>query len=112
MLKSSATPQFKSINSSALSLLYVLNLTFIHDYFMVQISNPYITTRKTIILTRKTCVSKVISLLFKYAKFVIASLPRIKCLLISWLQSPPAVILEPKKIKSLTVTIFPLFAVM
>ena len=72
---------------------------------MVQISHPYMTTGKTIILTRQTCVGKVISLLFKYAKFVIASLPRIKCLLISWLQSPPAVILQPKKIKFVTVSI-------
>ena len=63
------------------------------------------TTGKTIILTRQTCVGKVISLLFKYAKFVIASLPRIKCLLISWLKSPPAVILQPKKIKFVTVSI-------
>ena len=64
------------------------------------------TTGKTIVLTRWTFVSKVISLLFNMlSRLVIAFLPRIKCLLISWLQLPSAVILEPKKIKSLTVSI-------
>ena len=62
-------------------------------------------TRKTIALTRQTLVSKVMSLLFKMlSRFVIAFLPRNKHLLISWLQSPSAVILEPKKIKSATVS--------
>ena len=66
------------------------------------------TTGKTIALTRWTFVGKVMSLLFnKLSKFVIAFLPRSKRLLISWLQSPSAVILEPKKIKSLTVSIVP-----
>ena len=70
------------------------------------------TTGKTIALTRWTFVSKVISLLFNMlSRFVIAFLPRSKHLLISWLQPPYAVILEPKKIKSATVSIFPsLFA--
>ena len=64
------------------------------------------TTGKTIALTRQTFVSKVMSLLFnKLSRLVIAFLPGDKCLLISWLQSPSAVILEPPKIKSLTVSI-------
>ena len=70
---------------------------------MVQLPHPYMTTRKTIALTRQTFVGKVISLLFNtLSRLVIAFLPRSKCLLISWLQSPSAVILEPKKIKSVT----------
>ena len=73
---------------------------------MVQISHPYMTTGKTIALTIQTFVSKVISLLFNMlSRFVVASLPRSKHLLMSWLQSPSAVILEPKKIKSVTVSI-------
>ena len=67
---------------------------------MVQLSHPYMTTGKT----RQTFFSKVMSLLFNMlSKFVIVFLPRSECLLISWLQSPSAVILEPKKIKSVTV---------
>ena len=74
-------------------------------FFMVQLSHPYMTTGKTIALTRWTFVSKVMSLLFnRLSKLVRAFLPRSKCLLISWLQSPSAVILEPKKIKSATVS--------
>ena len=74
--------------------------------FMVQVSHPYMTTGKTIALTRWTFVSKVTSLLFNtLSKFVIAFLPRIKCFSILWLQSPYAMILEPKKIKSVTVSI-------
>ena len=78
-------------------------------FFIVQLSHPYMTTGKTIALTRWTLVGKVISLLFNMlSRLVIAFLPRSKCLLISWLQSPSAVILEPKNIKSLTVsTVFP-----
>ena len=76
-------------------------------FFMVQLSHPYMTTGKTIALTRRAFVSKVISLLFNLlSRLVIAILPRSKCLLISWLQSPSAVILEPKKRKSITVSIF------
>ena len=67
-------------------------------FFMVQLSYPYTTTGKTIALTRQTFVNKVMSLLFNtLSRFVIAFLPRSKHLLISWLQSPSAVILEPKK---------------
>ena len=73
---------------------------------MVQLSHPYLTTGKTIGLTRWTFVGKVMSLLFNIlSSLVITLLPRSKCLLISWIQSPSAVILEPKKIKSLTVSI-------
>ena len=68
---------------------------------MVQLSHPYMTTGKTIVLTRRTFVGKVMSLLFNMlSKLVIAFLPRSKCLLISWLKSPSAVILETPKIKS------------
>ena len=103
-------------------------------FFIVQLSHPYMTTGKTIALTRWTFVGKVMSLHFNIlsreawwaaiygvaqsrkrlkrlssnsSRLVIALLPRNKCLLISWLQSPSAVILEPKKIKSFTVFIFP-----
>ena len=66
---------------------------------MVQLSHPYVTTGKTIALTRQTFVGKVMSLLFNMlSKMVITFLPRSKRLLISWLQSPSEVILEPKKI--------------
>ena len=72
---------------------------------MVQLSQPYMTTGKTIALTRRTFVGKVMSLLLNMlSRLVIASLPRSKCLLISWLQSLSTVILEPKKIKSVTVS--------
>ena len=70
-------------------------------FFTVQLSHPYMTTGKTIVLTRWTFVGKVMSLLFSMlSRLVITLLPRTKRLLISWLQSPSAVILEPKKIKS------------
>ena len=72
--------------------------------FTVQLSHPYITTGKNIALTRWTFVGKVTSLLFNMlSRLVITLLPRSKRLLISWLQSPSAVILEPKKIKSDTI---------
>ena len=76
-------------------------------FFIVQLSLPYMTAVKTIALTRQTFVGKVMSLLFNMlSRLVIAFLPRRKLLLISWLQSPSAVILEhPSKIKSLTVSI-------
>ena len=75
-------------------------------FFMVQLSHPHMTTGKTIALTRWTFVSKVMSLLYNMlSRLVIAFLSRSKHLLISWLQSPSAVILEPKKIKSVTVSI-------
>ena len=75
-------------------------------FFIVQLSHPYMTTGKTIALTRQTFAGKVMSLLFNMlSRLVITFLPRSKPLLISWLQSPSAVILEPPKIKS----VFPLF---
>ena len=79
-------------------------------FFTVQLSHPYMTTGRTIALIRCTFVGKVMSLLFNMlSRLVITFLPRSKRLLISWLQSPSAVILEPKKIKSVTVSIvFPL----
>ena len=93
--ESSPSPQFKSINSSVLSFLYGANLISIHDYW-----------KKNIALIRCTFVSKVMSLLFNMlSRLVIAFLPRSKRLLISRLQSPSAVILEPQKIKSVTVSI-------
>ena len=76
-------------------------------FFIVQLSHPFMTTGKTIALTRRTFVGKVMSLLFNMlSRLVITFLPRNKCLLTSWLQSPSAVILEAKKIKSLTVSPF------
>ena len=73
--------------------------------FMVQLSHPYMTTGKTIALTGRTFVGKVMSLLYNMLpRLVIAFLPRSKCLLISWLQSPSAVFLEPPKIKSVIVS--------
>ena len=75
-------------------------------FFIVQLSHPYMTTGKTITLTRWTFVGKVMCLLFNMlSRLVIVFLPRSKCLLISWLQSPSSVILEPKIIKSFTVSI-------
>ena len=86
-------PQFKSINSSVLSFLYGPTPTSIHDYW------------KTIPLTRQILVGKVISLLFNMlSRLVTIFLPRSKYLLILWLQSPSTVTLEPKKIKSVTVS--------
>ena len=74
---------------------------------MVQLSHPYMTTGKTIVLTLWTFVGKMMSLLFNtQSRFVIAFLPRSKYLLISWLHSPSAVAWKPKKIKSATVSIF------
>ena len=74
-------------------------------FLMVQLSHPYMTTGKTIALTRRTFVDKVMSLLFNMiSRLIITFLPRSKNLLISWLQSPSAVILEPRKIKSDTVS--------
>ena len=73
---------------------------------MVQLLHPYMTTGKTIALTRQTFVGKIMSLVFNMLSgLVIAFLSRSKPLLISWLQSPSAVILEPKKVKSVTVSI-------
>ena len=75
-------------------------------FFIFQLSHPYMTTGKTTALTRWTFVGKVMSLLLNMlSSLVITSLPRSKRLLISWLQSPSAVLLEPKKIKSVSVSI-------
>ena len=74
-------------------------------FFVVQLSHPYVTTGKTITLMRRTFVGKVMYLLFNMlSRLVITFLPRSKCFLISWLQSPSAVILEPRKIKWATVS--------
>ena len=74
-------------------------------FFIDQLSHPYMTTGKTIALTRRTFVGKVMSLLLNMlSRLVITFLPRSMCLLISWQQSPSAVILEPPKIKSATVS--------
>ena len=74
-------------------------------FFIVQLSHPYMTTGKTIALTRRTFVDRVISLLFNMlSRLVITFLTRSKRLLISWLQLPSAVILEPTRIKSATVS--------
>ena len=79
-------------------------------FFMVQLSHPYMTTGKAIALTRRTFVGKVTSLLFNMlSRLFITFLPRSKRLLISWLQSPSAVILEPKKIKSVSFHYFPIY---
>ena len=91
--ESCPTPQSKSISSSVLSLLHSPTLTSIHDH------------RKNHTLTRQTFVGKVMSLLLNMlSRLVTTFLPRSKRLLISWLQSPSAVILEPRKIKSATVS--------
>ena len=107
-----------SLQSKGLSRVFSNNTTvqkhqFLRwAFFMAQLSHPYTTIGKIIPLTRWTFVGKAMSLLFNMlSKLVIAFLPRSRHLLISWLQSPSAVILEPKKIKSVTVSIFPhLFA--
>ena len=99
--ESSSTPQFESINSSALSLLYGPALT------------SYTNTGNTIALTRWSFVGKVMSLLFNMlSRLVITFLPKSNCVLMSWLQTLSAVILEPKKRKSITVPLVPhIFAV-
>ena len=75
-------------------------------FFRVQLSHPYMTTGKTVVLTKQNFVGKVMSLLFNMlSRLVIAFLPRSKHLFTSWLQSPSAVILELKKTKSVTVSI-------
>uniref|UniRef100_A0AC11DI48 Uncharacterized protein n=1 Tax=Ovis aries TaxID=9940 RepID=A0AC11DI48_SHEEP len=81
------------------------SILWLSAFFTVQLSHPYMTTGKTIALARRTLVSKVMSLLLNIlSRLVINFLARSKCLLISWLQSPSAVILEPPKIKSDTVS--------
>ena len=91
MQESPPAPQFKSISA----------------FFVIQLSHQYMTTGKTIALTRQTFFQKLMSLLFNMlSSFLTAFLPRCKCLLISWLQSQSSVILKPKKIKSVTVSTF------
>ena len=81
------------------------SILLLSAFYIVELSHPFMTTRKTIALTRQTFVDKVMSLLFNMlSRFVITFLPRSKHLLISWLQSPAAVILEPPKITSATVS--------
>ena len=93
---------FKSLLQRHRSKVSILQCS---AFFTVQLSHPYMTAGKTIALTRQTVVGKVMSLLFNMlSRFVITFLPRSKCLLISWLHSPSAVILEPQKIKSDTVS--------
>ena len=87
-------------HSSKASILWHL------AFFKVQLSHPYMTSRKTIDLTRRTFVGKVMFMLFNMlSRLVIAFLSRSKCLLVSWLRSSSAVILEPKNIKSVTVSL-------
>ena len=94
--ESSPAPQFKSISSLALSFLYSATLTSVYDYW------------KTVVLTIWTFVGKLMSLFFnRLCRFVRAFLARRKCLLISWLLSPSAVLLELKKRKSVTASTFP-----
>ena len=81
------------------------SILWLSAFFTVQFSHPYITTGKTIALTSWTFVGKVMSLLFNMlSRLVITFLPKSECLLISWLQSPSAGILEPKNVKSDTVS--------
>ena len=98
-----------SLLSKGLSRIFSSTTVQKQQFFgalMVQLSHPYMSTGKILALTRWTFVGKVMSLLFNIlAKFIIAFLPRSKSLLISWMQSLYTVILEPKKIKSLTVSI-------
>ena len=118
--ESSPTLQFKNIDCLVLSFLcsprtlksplqhHSSKASVLYDLacIMVQLSQPYITTRKTIALTIQTFVGKVMSLLFNMlSRLVIDFLPRRQCLLISWLQSPSAVILELKKIKSVSISV-------
>ena len=79
-------------------------------FFTVQLSHPYMTTGKTVALTRRTFIGKVMPLVFNMlCRLVLTFLPRSKCLLISWLQSPFAVVLEPQKIKSDSFHCFPIY---
>ena len=103
LLKSSVSPP--GIPKKRLEKWGMHKCTLYSAFFTVQLSHPYMTTGKTITLTRWTFVGKVMSLLLNMlSRLVITFHPRSKCLLISWLQSPSVVILEPKKIKSDTVS--------
>ena len=90
--------QSKGLSRVFYNTQFKISILWHSAFFILQLSHPYLTTGKTIALTIRTFVSKVVSLLFNtVSRFVIAFLPRSKCLLISWLQSPSAVILEPPK---------------
>ena len=99
-----------SLQSKGISRVFSSTTVQKHQFFgtqlfTVQLSHPYMTIGKTIALTRRTFVGKVIYLLLNMlSRLIITFLPRSKCLLISWLESPSAVILEPRKIKSDTVS--------
>ena len=92
-------------------LSFFIFFPFFSTFFIVQLSHPYTTMGKTIVFTRQTFVGKVKLLLFNMLSRFVIAFPRSKHLLISWLQLPPAVILEPKKIKPVTVSIVSLFAI-
>ena len=95
----------QGILKSLLQHISKASILWCSAFFMVQLSHPYMTTGKTKVLTRRTFVDKIMSLLFNIlSRLVITFLPKSKCLLISCLQSPSAVILEPPKIKFLTVS--------
>ena len=97
--------QFKGLSSLLLHHSSKASILRCSAFFTVQLSHSYMTTGKTIALTGRTFVGKVMSLLLNMlSRLVITFLPRSKHLLISWLQSPSAVILEPQKIKSDTVS--------
>ena len=105
-----------SLQSKGLSRVFFTTTVQKHKFFgtqssvMVQLSHPYMTIGKTTTLTRRTFVGKVMSLLFNMlSRLVITFLPRSKCFLISWLQSPSAVILEPPKIKCHCFHCFPTY---
>ena len=94
---------FKSLVLHHSSIATILQCS---AFFIVQLSHPYMTTGKTIALTRQNFVDKVMSLLYNLlSSLVVTFLPRSKHILIAWLQSPSAVILEPRKIKLATVSI-------
>ena len=108
-------PGLISLLSKGLSRVFSSTTVQKHQFFSAQpsygkILNPYMSTGKTIALTKQTFVSKFMSLLFNtLSRFVIGFLPRNKCLLISWLQSPSAVILESRKLKPVIAYTFTLF---
>ena len=97
--------QSKGLESFLQHISSKASILWLSVFFIVQLSHSYMTTGKTIALTRRTFVGKVMSMLFNMlSRLVITFLPRSKGLLISWLQSPSVVILEPPKIKSATVS--------
>ena len=106
--ESSPVPQFKSISSLVLSLLYGPTLISLHAYWKNHSFDNFDSVYLCWQITAEEDCSHEIKCTFNpLSRFVIAFFPRSKCLLISWLQSPSAVILKPKKIKSVTISIFP-----